>query len=184
MLCLLDMDGVIVDFVKGACDVFGLAMAKKYPLGVRAPYSMEDHLGIPASIFWARFDREFWANLEPTTEAHLIVETLERKFGQDNICILSSPISTNTGACVDGKLDWIGKHLPAYKRRFMFGPQKKFCVAPDRWLVDDHDDNINAFVSHGGRTILVGRPWNSSYAVSTAESFIEQCDRLGGGCYS
>ncbi len=157
--CLLDMDGVLVDFVGGACRHFGVASPYHDPknLGQSRLYEL---LSLSKEELYAPLGEEFWANLEPTAECFVIVDMVQRHFGRDRVCILTSPISTH--GCYEGKMRWLRRHLPQFSRRFLVGPVKEFAAGPHRWLVDDSDSNIDAFVhpDWGGRAVQVPRPWN------------------------
>ena len=143
MKCLLDLDGVLVDFVAGVCKAHGSCNVYERPES-RGQYMMEPLLGVSGNKFWEPCDEEFWANLDPMPDGFDILHTVEAAFGQDNICLLTSP-SLNPG-CASGKYRWIEKHLPAYKRRFLIGPRKEFCAHPVAVLIDDYDANIEKFI--------------------------------------
>lgn len=143
---LLDMDGVLVDFVAGVFRHRGLP---------RVPVQWD--FVTPSE--WESFGFDFWANLELTPEAGEILRATITAFGLGNICILSSPCKT--AGCMEGKLAWLRKHLPSFSRRFLFGPAKEFCAGADTVLIDDSDANVNKFGLAGGHTILVPREWNA-----------------------
>ncbi len=154
---MLDMDGVLCDFVGGICAAHGRtdpwADGKNRGRDEIAPL-----WGITEESFYARCNYTFWANLEKTPEADEIVELCEKTVGAENVCILSA--GSRNYAVYDGKLEWIRRHFPQFKRRYLFGPQKKFCVAPGRALIDDRDKNIDAW---SGLKFLMPRPWNKSH---------------------
>lgn len=153
------MDGILADFVAGVCE------AHKKPDPYLEPqnkgnYNIELIWKMNCEQFFAPCDEDFWANLAPMYDAEHIVQTCIDSVGVENVCLLSSP-SKNKG-CVEGKLRWIIKHFPQFKRRFLFGPKKDFCAAPNRILVDDYKYNIIQFINAGGRTHHHARPWNDS----------------------
>jgi 5'(3')-deoxyribonucleotidase len=159
---LLDMDGVIADFVAGACAHHGIANPWDRP-EMLGEWDFMKALpeGMSATTFWGSLGLDFWANLDKTSEADELVEYLEQRFGEENICILSSPCLTP--GCVEGKLLWIKKHYPRLARSYLFGPRKEFCARPNTLLIDDLDHNVWKFREHGGAAILFPRPWNSSH---------------------
>lgn len=170
--CLIDLDGILVDFIAGACELFE----------VDNPYKKEEHLGnehldqvlkIEKEVFFKKMGYEFWANLGPTCDCFEIIDLLENKFGIDNICILTKPIMTK--GCADGKIEWIRKYLPEYYKRkhFLLGPCKHFCASPHALLIDDAAKNINNFALHNGETILVPRPWNKLYRIRNSVKYIK-----------
>jgi len=176
---LLDMDGVLVDFVGGACRLHG--RANPYLSGYRDWLICEspEFNGMSMREFCAPMGREFWASLDWTEDGREILACVEAAFGPENVCILSAPMLTD--GCIDGKRDWINKHIPQYKTRYLFGNAKHFAAAPGRFLIDDRDDNIieyrkclyEMFPMPGtiqaneallkfcdAHAILVPRPWN------------------------
>jgi len=158
MKVLLDIDGVLADFVKGACDLHG----------ARNPYLDEDNLGhyeiqeligISGAAFWEPMGEEFWANLPLTSFAKPIADTLINHYGLQNVCLLTSPV--RTPGCVRGKMRWIRKYFPRLARQFLIGPMKEVCAHSNSILFDDYPGNIEKFKVAGGNTFLVPAPWNS-----------------------
>lgn len=167
--CLLDMDGVLVNFVKGVCAFHGVDT----PYPKYQNWNMEIPLGIDKNTFYGNLGREFWANLEWTPDGFEILEVVEERFGVKNVCLLTSPVAAD--GCIDGKMDWIKKHLPQYSRQFLVGPAKEFCANSNHFLVDDFEENIDKFNASGGRGVLVPRPWNTNRIHPDAVEFIRQC---------
>lgn len=150
---LLDLDGVLADFVGGA--------AKLFMKDVRTAtcYGLENCWKIDKSYFWSCLDYDFWINLEPTQEADQIVKMCVEAVGLESIAILSHPCLTK--GCSDGKRDWVHRHFPRLFKRILLGGAKHFCASYNSFLVDDTDDQVKSFMDHGGRAFLFPRPWNS-----------------------
>jgi hypothetical protein len=80
MRVLLDMDGLIADFVSG------ISRAHSRPNPYDDPanfgrYEMAEIWGMTDEDFWApTHEEDFWAELEPTAEAAEIVSGLTRMF--------------------------------------------------------------------------------------------------------
>ena len=157
---LLDLDGVLVKFVEGACKFHGKTY-QTTDLTEPMPWNLEPLWGMTGAQLWEPLGYEFWANLEPYEHMHEFVDALEAKFGTDNICLLTSPV--RTAGAIEGKIDWIRKHLPQYRRRFLVGPKKQFCASPHHLLVDDNEDNERSFKEAGGHTFLVPAAWNRRF---------------------
>lgn len=159
--CFLDLDGVLVDFVRGACETHGFdydILMARWPANL---WDMCEIMGLSNNKFFEPMGEKFWANLKPTEDAHTILSVVEGIFGEENICILSSP-TTNPGS-LSGKYMWVDKYFPAYSRKLMISPAKEFCAGPDKVLVDDSDKNIRKFEEHGGKGVIVPRHWNSMH---------------------
>ena len=150
---LLDMDGVLADFVGGAAQLYGK------DANLVDCWDFYHKWEMTAEEFWPALGRDFWAGLPLTHECRGIVKLAEGLVGAENVCLLSSPCMTE--GCMEGKMDWIKRNLPDYRRRFLFGPAKQFATARHRVLVDDSDDNVRSFVKHGGCAVMVPRPWNT-----------------------
>lgn len=162
MKCLLDLDGVLCDFVTGICAAHNSPNVYDNPANA-GKYAMEELLGLSATQFWKPCDEAFWAGLPRMRDFQQILSLVEDAFGQENVCLLTSP-SVNEG-CATGKIRWIYEHLPAYKRRFLIGPPKHFCAHDGAVLIDDYDTNIAKFQAAGGHAIIVPRRWNSMHDV-------------------
>jgi len=141
MRVLLDIDGVLADFIGGACKLHGRSQGGLAPL-----------LGMSAGAFYAPMGQSFWAGLTPLPWMRDVVTMLEGKFGVENICLLTAPILTP--GCFDGKLEWINTHLPQYRRRYLVGPAKHFCASESSLLIDDNTTNVLDFTKAGGKGFL------------------------------
>lgn len=166
--CFLDLDGVMADFVHSAICAHGHDPALVLRLWPDGEYSMEKVLGVSTEEFWTRIERVpcFWSGLYKTPDADDILAAVEKKFGKENVCILTSPSRDPMAAA--GKMMWIQKHMPDYARRFFIGSAKHFCARPDSWLIDDSDHNCKAFQRDGGHSIVVPRRWNSCFCVESS----------------
>lgn len=163
---LLDLDGVCVDFLGGAIALHG----KSYPnypphnpdtQDEQTPWNIEPIFEMSANKLWAPMGREFWANLKPLPHFKALITALEAKFGEQNICLLTTP--PLTAGAIEGKMDWIREYLPAYRRRFLVGPAKEFCASERHVLIDDHEANVEKFKDAGGQTFLFPAPWNRRF---------------------
>ena len=175
MLAFIDMDGVLADFVGGACRVHHRPNPyTSGQSGALGQFDIEKIWGISARDFWEPVvaDSDFWFNLKETPEAQGIVDVALQTFGRDHCCILTAP-NMDDPHCVPGKNWWIAKHFPVFKKdaakgyhtgNILFGSAKQFLAGPDRVLIDDRDRNIDEFRQWSGIGIRVPRLWNSEYA--------------------
>ena len=168
MKCLLDLDGVLVDFMKGAHEFYGLQYSyEDYPYEYATWNCLppKDVTSMTSREFWDGLTAEFWASLEWMPDGKEILTLIESYLPRDNICILTTP--TLNKSSIVGKMLWIEKELSKYKRQFLVGPAKEFCASSRRVLIDDADHNIEKFREAGGLTITVPRKWNSMHAEDT-----------------
>jgi 5'(3')-deoxyribonucleotidase len=159
--CLLDLDGVLLDFVKAAHAWYGIPYEyEDYPYEVNRwdilPSGLDN--GMTTEQFWNGLTKNFWANVPWMYDGKQILKAVEKKFGKENVAIMTCP--TLSEECSAGKHLWISENLPDYSRRFLIGPAKQFCASPDRVLVDDGNHNVEAYRLQGGPAILVPRKWN------------------------
>lgn len=151
------MDGVLVDFIGGVCELHDVSNPYEDHEN-HGIYDIQNLLGISGAAFWDPLGKSFWANLKPTPYMTDIVNLLVKAYGGENICLLTSPASTE--GCIDGKMAWIREHLPAFRRQFLIGPSKEFCAHANSLLVDDSEENVTKFRDAGGAAFLVPGPWN------------------------
>lgn len=156
--CLLDMDGVLADFVGGICKVHNLP-SPYLDSSSHGIWDTEVLWGMSATKFWKPANNlEFWINLSKTEEADALVSLVSGIFGETNVAILSAP--SHDPNCIGGKMTWINKYYPQFQDRLIFGGAKEFLAGPGNYLIDDRDRNIDRFVEAGGIGIPVPRLWN------------------------
>lgn len=153
---MLDMDGVIVDFVKGACLHHNRS----------SPYLQEENLGNwDIDKMWGMTHDEcfdlpssFWESLEWTKAGKEIVRIAEELVGRHNVYILSNP-SEHANAVI-GKLAWIKREMPEYRKKWFFGTEKHAVGGHNRLLIDDSDKNVEKYRAKGFPAVLVPALWN------------------------
>lgn len=129
---------------------------------------------VPA--FWDAIPRGIWATVPPSLLFPWLVHAAEEIVGRENVCIATSP--TKDPECLAGKLEWIHRHMPQWMwRQYAITPRKYLLARPDSLLIDDHPGNIDQFEAHGGRGVLVPRPWNSAYGNDPLQYVREQLGR-------
>jgi len=177
---LLDMDGCLVDFLGGACKLHD----KTYEGHPHDPenqkeqtaWNIEPIFQMTAPELWDPMGYDFWLNLEPLPWMHEVIATLSAKFGEQNICLLTSPIRTD--GCIDGKMAFIRKHMPQFSRQFLVGPAKQFTASPRHCLVDDRHKNVEAFKDAGGHAFLFPAPYNHRFKERPVEALREWVQAL------
>jgi len=152
VVCFLDMDGVLTNFVGGINTFMGIpydTIPTKWDWWTDHSHSFEQ-INTICGV-------DFWANLDWMPDGKQILEMVEATF--DDIYLLTTPMP-NPGSAT-GKELWIEKHIPQYKNQMIITRASKVLFAgPDRILIDDNDQNIHSFVAAGGQGILIPRPWN------------------------
>lgn len=154
---LLDMDGVVVDFVRGVLKFHDRPDISYGDITWNLETLVRPDL--TPSEFWETLGYDFWVNLPFTPKGDLLTKYVLQMFGPENVCICTSPCRTK--GSIEGKIDWLRQHIPELSRRFMVTPVKEFAASQDRILIDDNDENCRKFREAGGLTILVNQPWNA-----------------------
>ena len=161
----LDMDGVLVDFLRRLCAWFNKENPYSQPRsqGVWDCYKL---LGLgPVDIASALNTSRFWREMEWMPDGKDIFTAVARAVGKQNICILTH--TSNFPEAAGGKAWWLSEHLPGVPARILFGddaPEAKASkAASDTILVDDSDANVHAYRDECCPAILVPRPWNSRH---------------------
>lgn len=168
MRVFLDMDGVLCDFIEGIHRALGLDYdinAYPYELGKWDNLSDIGGLNLPFKVIDSLCTSDFWADLTWHDDGHDILCLVLDRFDADEVCLLTSPMP-NSGSAT-GKVRWIEKNLPAFKRQFIIAPVSKGLLAePGRILIDDRDKNIREWREAGGIGVSVPRPWNKLHQLS------------------
>jgi hypothetical protein len=166
MICFLDLDGVLVDFVAGVLKHYGLPADTPWPT-YHHDHVLCERLGLSRDDFWSPCGEAFWSELSWTAEGRELLHTSEACFGPDNVYLLSHPCPTY--GCLEGKKRWVDQHLPDYRGRLFLGAAKHAFAAATKVLIDDSDDNVARFRAAGGHAVLVPRPWNQKCGHDTVE---------------
>lgn len=152
MKILIDMDGVLVDFVGGVENVLGKPKTNAY-------YDIHKWYSMSANKFWKTIDtHEFWANLEWYAHAKVFYHKILNLNDNKDVYICTSP--TLNPECASGKISWMKREFGNNFRNYIITPHKHLLANKTTVLIDDNDSNIEKFHVAGGRTILFPRPWN------------------------
>lgn len=166
----LDMDGVLVNFNKGASDKHGIPLTDE-------PYScsLQRHWNLSQKEFWGKLEGfDFWDSLEWMPDGKDILSTIEELVGKENIAICTSPC--RDPMCLAGKYSWIRREIPYLERKMIVTPIKFWVADKNTILVDDNPEKIHDFQLAGGHGCLVPRLWNPNrdyQAKSYIAGFIE-----------
>ena len=160
----VDMDGVVADFVSAVIALlYGEHAVVPILRGwIKGTYDMAVALGQPEDKIWTAVRNEgmsFWSELERYSWATALVNQLQDK---GTVIFLSSPSRDSMSAA--GKLQWITEHFRELNRSYVLTPKNyKWRLADEKSiLIDDSQDNIDAWMEHGGIGILFPRPWNDA----------------------
>jgi 5'(3')-deoxyribonucleotidase len=155
-IILLDMDGVLVNFNRGAIAAHKIPIDEDQITAWRwyDPYCTENE-------FYSRISAipDFWINLEK----HEWADELFR------MCSLTAKVIFATSpmlcvGCPSQKVQWLRKHgyLAEWSTDYMLGPYKELMARPNTILIDDRHKNLVDFAVKGGHTIAFPQRWNKA----------------------
>ena len=131
-----DMDGVLVDFIKGYLGLTGIDITGEYHTDNK---------------FWKPIDKagtDFWVNLEWIPDGKQLWDYI-KKYNPE---LLSSPSIKNDSRV--GKRLWVKRELPGSHLILRSASNKQEFASPESILIDDRVRNIEQWISAGGIGIL------------------------------
>lgn len=170
---LVDIDGVLADFVADALRVHGREGHSV------THWNFFEDFPMTLSDFWRGIDGEgedFWLNLK----AYDWMDSLLSIVGEYGDFTLATTPSLSHHCC-SGKRLWIQKHFGQRFTKYMIGGQKHLMAKPGVVLIDDNDDNVKKFADCGGAAILFPQPWNANRGmepISHVTHSLEALDNL------
>jgi 5'(3')-deoxyribonucleotidase len=186
---ILDLDGVIVDFVRPVMSLHSVTYKGEQDYPVACGWDVVEACNVLRKKQWKNYltdlsDREFWqrcgtetfwAGLQPYDGAADFISDLCDLVAPENI-VISTNVVDYAGAPA-GKVKWINQWMPKWKHRYLIGAPKWALSHPCSLLIDDNEDNVNNFLSppdgrHGGKAVLVPRPWNFHRYCGTPYSLV------------
>lgn len=162
---LVDMDGVLTDFVGAAITAHG-----KRPETVLAKWPARTHwlhevLRVNLPEFWRPLNAQgeaFWRELAPYPWASTLLEWVQRV--PPNWAICTSP--SRDPACPRGKMEWLYAHVRPAFRDVAMTPKKHLLANPRTVLIDDTERMVERFEAAGGHAVLFPQTWNRKGAMA------------------
>lgn len=154
---LVDMDGVVTDFVSGVYRLFGKDLAAN-PV---VTWNFFEAWDLTAMDFWGEIDRAgeaFWVGLQPYPWAQELFD----------FCRSQAPVYFCSSAALSpfawsGKIRWIRAWVNHHGYNdIVLTTHKHLLARPTNFLIDDNDDNVTTFRKHGGPAALFPQGWNSA----------------------
>ena len=171
---LLDMDGVIANFVRHSLVANDLLLRHDDC----TQYDYWKLAGISGNQFWKRIDStpRFWETIPP----YPWFLELKKIVSQFDFHICTSP--SKSPDCFSGKADWIQAYFGREFRNIVLTPQKHLLAKSNHILIDDSQQKYEKFVDAGGHAILFPQPWNSnSHLTDDRIAFVrDQLDAIVG----
>ena len=150
---LLDMDGVLCNFIQGALDAHGSDIAHDEI----NDWNIEKRLGITGTEFWDKMKGyDFWFNLKPYPWYKTLYKRLKSEYF--DVTIVTSP--SNDSECCQAKLDWLKKYLKIKPEDVFVGTKKYLLANNNNILIDDNRKNCEEFAEYGGPYVVFPQKWN------------------------
>ncbi len=161
MIILLDVDGVLANFVDSAFKAHGIDPES---VTERNSWQINEWKGVDMSMedFWKGIDYpdhtslNFWSTLKPYSWLRPLVDMCMTK--SEDVYISTSP--SRNPMCRAGKATWIRSYIPELYYRTMIGSHKYLMANDKTVLIDDSDSNVKKFRERGGHAITFPQPWN------------------------
>lgn len=165
MRIFLDIDGVLRDFMRGACIAHGADL--DYVLASWRQGVWDDVTRILGGgqehAFWRpinMYGPRFWRRLEETPWLYRMISLVESIDPQWHLVTMQSHRSA-----VKGTVAWIQDRWD-HHRYYICGVTKRHISGPGRLLIDDKDSNVDEWRDEGGMAVLYPQPWNRNYRIA------------------
>lgn len=179
MIVLLDMDGVLVDFIGRFLELQGATSTrdKEHFLRNKRNYPLHngyrDYLLVPEGRDEFLYQEEVyekltareWETMEPFPWTVPLLELLRERFGDSAIWIYTSagiPTTPFFREAAVGKARWLEKYIPWIEGRvIMTGAKEQLAkYTRDVLVIDDRDFVCDRFTAEGYPAILCPQWWN------------------------
>lgn len=166
---LLDLDGVLVDFDHRAISLHRPDLAvspiryKEFQDSRRGVWDLCPSLGLSLSEFWEPINEmgaEFWLGIQLLPWAESLLQEIQNI--TDDWFIVSSP--GFHPSAYDGKVRWLKKQFGSRFDRFFLTSHKHALAKPGVLLIDDHRDNVHAFLKERGEAVLFPAYGNKNHS--------------------
>lgn len=155
-----DMDGVLVDFLGGACKYLGIDTLD--PINRKM---LKDELPFEKHFVEGGRDTfidiineagyDFWMELELLPWANTLFNLVNKISGKYNVYFLTS--HSDFPVAVQAKINYIKKYFNS--DRIVITKYKSLCARPGTILIDDMDYNLSPFESEGGDSFKWPNQW-------------------------
>ena len=172
MKILLDIDGVLANFVQGCRQFHGKDIPEP------SDFNIAKSFGMDSNSFWKPIKKsyQFWEALPLRPEGRHLISLINDMNLLKNTYLLSNPVGSRGLA---GRHDWIKRHYPYFlnTNKFLLGPAKGLCNDGFNIIIDDYGKNCDKFVN----SILWPQNWNDNrdvedkvgYAKALLENWVE-----------
>ena len=160
MIIYLDVDGVCADIHLALANEIGMSYADLAAKIEKGRYDQPRIPEIYEGNLWEymcpRFSAEFWASI-PDLPWFDTFRNVMPSYGK--VKFLSSVSAYPEAA--KGRVLWFQRLFGMDFRDYILTAKKEDCASPDAILIDDFEENVEAFADRGGHAILLPQRWNN-----------------------
>lgn len=163
------MDEVLVDFIKGACDLHGY-----YGYRPKSYDFFKTEWGMSSKNFWAKIDKcpGFWENLDKLPWCDELIDFIKNNNYVFTIC--SAPSLSKDAP--SGKVIWLKKYFGNNFYDYQLGKDKYLMANPNHLLIDDSEEQCSNFIEYGGNAILFPTESNINRKIKNKIKYV--CDQI------
>ncbi len=161
---LLDLDGVVTNFIRSAARVHGYDEKKLIDSWPRGTWDIERVIGVSLKDFLTPIEalkESFWEDMEVYDYADELFKVCQG-YAHTFICTAQ----TGDPYSASGKVKFLKRWRGPKFSDFILTMHKELLARPDHLLIDDKDANITAFRGRHGKAILFPQIFNSMHAFS------------------
>ena len=147
---LLDLDGVVADWLGHAIKTFGLNTKSEMIRQILSSDVRGLEKVIDPDFMWKVIDAgndQWWDEIPLFPWSQYLYSEMQ-KLG--SVCFLTQP--SEHGPSAHGKTHWIQRHFKT--KNSLLGAAKQFCASRYSFLIDDTPKKLNDFLNAGGNAIL------------------------------
>ena len=152
---LVDLDGVLADFLLSALNVCGrLDLYDNWPPG---HWDIVSVLGVTANGFWSMINArgyEFWAGLPAYPWTHELWERLKEIADRERADLIICTAPSLSPDCLKGKAMWMKAAFGHGFNDYIITGKKHLLASARVALIDDREATVVKFSSAGGHGIL------------------------------
>lgn len=171
MRIFVDMDEVMVQFVKKVLDRWNSEFGTLFTKDQINTFSMEDVLRPihPGLIDEWCGEKGFFLDMEPYPGA---VEGFNRLTTAGHEVYIATSILKNADHCYDDKRAWVRRYFPDFSMKNFIAVSRKGVLDGDM-LIDDGGHNITDWHNAGRyQAVIVDRPWNQGLFLEINDPFV------------
>jgi len=161
IIIFVDLDGVLCNFIDAVEEIYpGAKELQKTYFGVNRHQEHPDLTKQYQDFRNAIINKKhFWRDLPWTEDGKQLVSHIITHIPLQRLAIITAPMKNDEERCNIEKRQWVSNNIPFISSEDVFVEKHKYKIIDPSFngmqiLIDDHQDNIDEWISHGGIGIL------------------------------